>query len=206
MGENKTKDQTGAEFLLAEYGELNQEFRRGREAGINRLNFYITVTSSILGGLILLSQISSASADFLQFVTIGLSFFLILLGWSLFRYTIMRDKFTDDNIRALARIRHFFVDQNPSIKNFLSNPIHDEPSMLVTRNASYIRLTVQYILSLLAALILGLVTNLLAGAPVIAIGIGGITFFAVLLFLNLYANRAFRKINESARKKIRFPK
>ena len=206
MAEKKDQEQIALQFLLAEYSELNEEFRRLREEGVTRLNFYITITSSILAGLVLLSQISPASSGFLQFAAIGAAFLLMLIGWSLFRYTIARDELTDDTLRALARLRRFFTNHAPSIKGVLSRPMDDEPTMFVTRNASSIRLTVQSILSLLFALMAGLAVNLVSRTLVLSVGIGVIAFASVMLSLEAYSKKQFKRITESAHKSVRFPR
>ena len=99
--ENPHRDDS-VEFLLAEFNQITEETRRLREDGLNRLNFFITLTSSVLAGLVLVSQINVMSAFNLQMVSIGALIFLILMGWSAFRFTISRDINTDLNIRQDA--------------------------------------------------------------------------------------------------------
>ena len=202
----RDQEQKAVEFLVAEYKEIYEEFRRLREEGLRRLNFFITITSSILGGLVLLSQISPASTTFLQLAAIGALLFLLLIGWNTFSFAISRDINTDLNLRATARIRRFFATQNPSIKKHLTWKDDDEPTAWVTRNSSNIRRTVQAILSLLCALVVGLVVNLFSNTLVLSITFGALAFSVALLFLRGYSVRQFQRASEAASKSVRFPK
>jgi hypothetical protein len=204
--EKRNQEQKAVEFLIAEYEQIFEEFRRVREEGINRLNFFITITSSILGGLLLISQISPGSTTFLQFVALGVLLFLLLIGWEVFRFAISRDVNTDFNLRAMARIRRFFVAQNPSIKKHLSWGDDDEPTAWITSNSSNIRRIVQAILSLLFSLTVGLVVDLLSNALVLSIVFGALAFSAAWLFLRAYSARKFNKASKIASQSVRFPK
>ena len=53
MGEQKRT--ASEEFLLIELSEMYQEFRRLRDEGVRRLNFYITLVSGFLGALLILT-------------------------------------------------------------------------------------------------------------------------------------------------------
>lgn len=202
--ENPNRDDS-VEFLLAEFNQITEETRRLREEGLNRLNFFITLTSSVLAGLVLFSQVNVMSAFNLQLVSIGALIFLILMGWSAFRFTISRDISTDLNIRATGRIRRFFIDRDPLIGSYVTWQQHDEPTRWVTKNTSNLRTTIQSILSLLFALLAGLAANLILGQIFWSIGLGVIGFGAALLLLPFYARKRFETAAKAAESMVRFP-
>jgi hypothetical protein len=192
-------------FLMAEYSELNQEFKRLRGEGLNRLNFFIAITSSVLGGLVLLSQSGKTSGIYLQIVALGALFFLVLIGWDTFRFTISRDVSTDENLRRIGRIRRFFADDYPPITKHLPWQIHDEPTSWVTRNSSGIRQTAQSIISLLLALITTILVSLLVSQPIMLGISGAVSFVVSFAVLRFYANKRYKKAALSATKDRKFP-
>jgi hypothetical protein len=192
-------------FLMAEYSELNQEFKRLRGEGLNRLNFFIAITSSVLGGLVLLSQSGKTSGVFLQIVALGALFILVLLGWDTFQFTISRDINTDENLRRIGRIRHFFVDEYPPITKHLPWQIHDDPTSWVTRNTSGIRQTAQSIISLLLTLIVVVSVSFVTSQPML-LGISGVVSFVIVFaLLRFYANNRYKRAALSANKDRKFP-
>jgi hypothetical protein len=206
---NETQDSEikkyAVNFLIAEYSELNQEFRRLREEGLNRLNFFIAITSSVLGGLVLLSQSASASGIFLQVVALGALFFLVLIGWDTFRFTISRDESTDKNIRRMGRIRRFFEDEYPPIEKYLPWQSHDEPTSWVTKNTSAIRQTSQSIISLLLTLMVIILVSIAETQPILLGVIGIVSFIIIFALLGFYAKNRYKKATVRADKETRFP-
>ena len=101
-------DTRNTEFMLTIYNQITEETRRLRTEGLSRLNFFITITSSVLAGLIVLVQINTANPRNTQFFSVGALIFLILLGWNVFRFSVSRDISTDLNIRATGRINRYF--------------------------------------------------------------------------------------------------
>jgi hypothetical protein len=132
--------------------------------------------------------------------------FLALIGWNTFLFTISRDISTDFNIRATGRIRRFFMDYDPAIANYLTWHAHDEPTPWVTRNTSNLRGTTQSILSLLLALIVGLVANLISGNILWSAAIGVTGFIISLIALVSYARKKFKAAKNVAQNTIKFPK
>jgi hypothetical protein len=193
------------DFLIAEYSALNQEFNRLRGEGMNRLNFMIAITSSVLGGLVFFSQSRNTSVLFQQVVALGALFFLVLIGFDTFRFSISRDISTDKNLRRIGRIRRFFADDFPDIVNHLPWQIHDEPTSWVIKNESGIRQTAQSILSLLFALIVAICISIIVNQPIIY-GISSLVTFLIAFFLlGVYANNKYKKALKSAINERKFP-
>jgi pilus assembly protein TadC len=197
--------QGAVEFLIAEYNEISQENRRLRQEGIARLNFFITITSSVLAVLAFLSQENSVAIAVFQAVAIGILLLLFFVGLDTFRFTIRRDIKTDLNIRAIARIRRFFALRNPKIQQYLTWQYHDEPTAWITSNTSNVRLTAQYILSFICALIAGLLLNLIGMPLAAAIALGVIVLVGSFIILQRYAARQFQEARSQAKRSMRFP-
>jgi len=190
--------------LLAEYEQINEDIRTIRAEGLNRLNFFITITSAILGALIVFSESSVASALTVQLVSIGALSFLTLLGLSTFQFTIKRDKNVDYNLRALARIRRYFVSKHPYIRKHISLSLRDGPTPFVTKNESGIRGLAQSIICTIHALNVGLITYLYVANAGWSIGAGVITFLVTWMFLEMRARAKYREIEEEAKKYQQF--
>jgi hypothetical protein len=201
---SETKKQA-VDFLMAEYSELNTEFKRLRGEGLNRLNFFIAITSSILGGLVLLSQSGRTNGVSLQIVSLGALFFLVLIGWDTFRFTISRDIATDDNLRRIGRIRRFFANEYPPITKHLPWQTHDEPTSWVKSNASGIRQTAQSIMGVLLALIVTISISFVTHEPILLGISGAISFILGFVLLRYYAFKRYKKAALAAMKDRKFP-
>lgn len=206
MTDREQVEPSAVEFLMAEYSEISQENRRLRQEGITRLNFFITITSSILAVLAFLSQNATMTGVVFRVVAIGILSVLFFVGLDTFRFTIRRDIHTDLNIRALARIRRFFATYSPSIRPYLTWPDHDEPTPWVAHNTSNVRLTAQYILSFICALIGCLGLNL-AGVPLTISAVAGVVMLAIaFLGFQRYATQRFQQASLESKQSMRFPK
>lgn len=197
------KKDESIEFLLKEFDHSDTERIRLRAEAIERLNYFLTLTSAILGGLVFFGQ--SAQFQNIIYVLIAALVFLSLIGWQTFRYIVIRDIHSDNILRSQGRIRRYFVDNDPEIKNYLTWQAHDEPSVYITKNDSAVRITSQSVLSLLLALIFGLLLSLLSIQPVVLM-LSSIFLFVVLLFtLEFYAQRQFKKAVKNAQKQVLHP-
>jgi hypothetical protein len=207
MTASQTQDSGGSiEFLIAEYNQISEETRRLRNEGLSRLNFFITITSSILAGLVVLSQSNTATDTTVQWVSLGALFFLILVGWNAFKFTISRDISTDFNVRATGRIHRFFMERDPSLRQYLTWQDHDEPTAWIVGNTSNLRSTAQWLLSSLVALALGLTIHLLSGDLRWSVASGGLGFGLSVLGLQRYAGYRFGQARKKAEASVRFRK
>lgn len=193
-------------FLLAEYDQINEERRRSRSEGPNRLNFFLTITSSVLGGWVLLAQIGTIPNTQLQGIGILALLFLCLVGWDTFIFSVSRDVGTDYNLRAMARIRRYFTDQDPSLRRYLSWQEHDDPTPYITRNASSVRSTTQAMLSIFCGLIVGIFLNLTLRLLPLTLITGAGTLLGAYLWLHRYATRQLTQARTIATRTARFPR
>lgn len=195
-------DKDSATFLITEYNQIADETKRLRSEGLNRLNFFITITSSTLAGLVVLSQSNTATMT-VQLISLGAIVFLMLLGWNTFRFIISRDINTDFNLRAMGRISRFFIDRDPSLAQYLSWQKDDEPTKWVTRNSSSLRSSAQFIFCSLLALLCSIFVYMFRDLIWSLTG-GFFGFFVGLFTLRTYAERRFRQAERMAAKQVKF--
>ncbi len=196
------KDQS-IDFLLKEFEHLDTERIRLRAEALQRLNYFLTLTSAILAGLVFWGQ--SAQSQNIIYILIAALVFLSIIGWQTFRYIVIRDINSDKILRAQGRIRRYFVDNDPEIKKYIMWQTHDEPSSSITKNDSAIRITSQTVMSLLLALIFGLLMSLLNIQQVVLIPASIFLFVIFLLALEFYAQRHFKKAVKNAQKQVLHP-
>lgn len=194
------------EFLINQYNVISEETKRLRIEGLNRLNFFITITSAVIGGLLILSQVGSLSVALLKLIFIGALVFLLLIGWDTFKFSISRDKSTDFNVRATGRISRYFSEKNQTLEKYLLWQNHDEPTNWIVRNTSGIRRTTQSVLSFLCALISSLIANFIIKELLILAIIAIIIFLIAYFYFRNYAKRQYKKASEIALASIKFPK
>jgi len=208
MTNNEEAKKRVVDFLLAEYNELNGEVNRLRDEGMKRLNFFITMTTSVLGGLAILSGWRTISTYQFHLIAIVALLFLLIVGWGTFRFSIYRDIDIDFQIRSIARIRRYFINLDPSIHTFLSEgKDDDEPTRYITgENVSTFRTTTHTIISLFFSATIGLVVNMFLDNVLTSIVIGLVGFPLVFFVIDNYIKSMFKKALENAKKSMQFPK
>jgi len=206
MIDENNANEASVRFLLAEFANVESERLRLKSEAIQRLNFFLTVTSAVLGGLLLFTQFKSTINVKFEYVAIIALGFLSIIGWQTFRFVVQRDINTDLILRAGGRIRRFFVDNDPAIKPYLMWEDHDEPTGYVLKNDSAIRRTNQTTLALLLSLMVGIIVSLFLDGLLIFSVVGLFSFVGMLMGLEAFAGRRFRKIAFKAQDEILHPK
>lgn len=116
------------DFLLAEYRSHRESFWRSEELGERRVNFLITLATAVLGALAIREKgvlVSGGKVDPLFFYGLGAVF---LLGVVTLVRMIRRNLVSHKELRAMGRIRRYFVDRDPQILPHLSyEPYDDRP-------------------------------------------------------------------------------
>ena len=206
--EKKTDQEDGVKFLLTEYSEVFEEYRRVREEGVRRLQFFVTLVTAILGGLVILFQFVGSSWIVFQISSIIFVFILLVLGWDIFRYLLSRDRSSDFNMRAMGRIRRYFVDHNLEISDYLVWDADDEPSFFINpkRHISPIITTMVIFMSVLGAFMVGVLSSFYSRQVGLMLIVGSITFFVLNYSLRFYAKKRILKAFTSAQKSVKFPK
>jgi cytochrome c biogenesis protein CcdA len=193
------------DFLLVEYNLHYQEKKRNNEIGTTHLNFFITLTSSVLGGLAVIGGFGTFTTEQMQIIAVLALLFLSLVGWGTLRSIVQRSISLDKASRAMARIRAYFSQLDPAIKKHLTWSDVDEPTSHIGVYRSTVRTTAHTILSILAAMAIGLSVNLLVRQPGPALLAGAITLVMIFFLTDLYIVRQFKQAQLKAEKEIRFP-
>ena len=98
------------EFLIAEYEHFADSFWRTEELGEKRLNFFISLLTATVAGLVLLATKESGfSAGEVQWTAFGTGLALLLLGISTLLRMLRRNDVTDEYKRAMGLIRQSFA-------------------------------------------------------------------------------------------------
>jgi len=114
---NKDKTQATAQYLLAEFEMLHQRANLQEQIIANKVNFYLLLVSALAGGSILAIDIDSLENHILLLAFI-LVLILFIVGITTFLqildYVISSTFF----YRRAGRIRKWFLDFNPQIKDY----------------------------------------------------------------------------------------
>lgn len=119
------------EFLLKEFDNTYAEWRRTNDLGNTKLQFQFTVVSALFGLLGLLMQSNNIPQQQLAYYFIVVFTILTLINWQTFDYMVSRLTTTDFNIRALSRIRRFFIENDPELVKYVSFQTDDSPSKFI---------------------------------------------------------------------------
>jgi hypothetical protein len=196
-----------ADFMLHEYEALRARFEALRSEGINRLNFFLTLTSAVVGGFIILGGNSGLPAPVLRAILLIALLLLAIVGLDVYQYTITRDRVSDTVVRGMNRIRRYFVERDPDLEKFLMYPPDDElTSYIADRSSLGVRRIAQTVHSFIIGLAVGLVIDLLT--PIISFSflIGIITFVIDFSILEFYGRRKLRRAYDLALEERVFPK
>ena len=204
----KNEENSSSErLLIEEYQMLRERFHNLRSEALSRMNLFFTVTSAVLGGILLFgSRNSSIPSDFFQLILLVLFLILAAIGYDIYLFMIARDRASDRVERGMARIRRYFVERDKEFEKYLVYTTYDGPTTYITRSNAGLRRTVQIIESFIIALIAFLIANLVA-LPFTYIVLLGIAIF-VLTFITLVLNarRLLKQELKSSAKYMRFPK
>lgn len=111
MAEQVTNDSTSGldEFLIAEHEHFADSFWRTEELGEKRLNFFISLLTAVVAGLVVLATSDSGFSDAqVQWISFSAGLALLLLGLSTFLRMLRRNEVTDQYKDAMELIRESF--------------------------------------------------------------------------------------------------
>jgi amino acid permease len=201
---NDTQEHS-VKFLLQEFSQIDSERLRLRSEAVQRLNFFLTLTSAVLGGLVLFGNSANTSNN--EFLALAALIALSIIGWQTYDFIVGRDINSDRLLRAGGRIRRYFADNDPAIQKYLMWQIHDEPSKYITHNDSAVRRTIESILAFLVSFAVGLLVNIISQQSFLTIVIiGVVTFIVFLSGLEFYASRRFHRAVIDAEAEMLHPK
>jgi hypothetical protein len=101
------------DFLIAEYQHFADSFWRTEELGEKRLNFFISLLTAAVAGLILLATKDSGFSDSeVQWISFGTGLALLLLGFSTLLRMLRRNNVADQYKDAMSLVRASFVTRH----------------------------------------------------------------------------------------------
>ena len=118
-------------FMLAEYNRHSGEFKWSEELGEKRVNFFITFVTAVIGALVALGVflLDEGRSLFLFYILCPISsFFILLFGYVTLVRIVRRNLASHIELRAMGRIRRYFVDRDPPILQYVYyGPRDDSP-------------------------------------------------------------------------------
>ncbi len=111
MAEDVTREQKGGldDFLIAEHQHFAESFWRTEELGEKRLNFFISLLTAAVAGLVVLATAESGFTDTqVQWVSFTTGLSLLLLGLSTLLRMLRRNNVTDQYKDAMNLVRESF--------------------------------------------------------------------------------------------------
>ena len=104
-----------SDFMLEEYKMLRERFHSLRSEGVNRLNFFITLTSVVVGGVLVWGSSNNVSPVLFKSVLLVALLLLASVGLDVFWFMVTRHRATDKVQRGMNRVRRYFVECDPSL-------------------------------------------------------------------------------------------
>jgi hypothetical protein len=111
MAEDATSDPESGidDFLIADYQHFADSFWRTEELGEKRLNFFISLLTAGVAGLVVLATAESGfTGPQVQWVSFSTGLALLLLGLSTFLRMLRRNEVTDQYKEAMKLVRESF--------------------------------------------------------------------------------------------------
>lgn len=180
------------EYLIAEFTEIFAEFRRVRNEGIKRLNFFITLISAIFAGLIFVFQLTTISLLHKKLIFISSFIFMMIIGFEFYRYLISRDISSDFNMRAMSKIRSYFISKDPNIHQYILWHKTDEPSFYLKRERlPSIISTMSLIISLMISCTFSMILSFKINDWYILLSLALIILIIFLFLSHKYAKNKF---------------
>jgi hypothetical protein len=171
------------EFLIAEYQHFADSFWRTEELGEKRLNFFISLLTAAVAGLILLATSeSSFSTSDVQWIAFFTGIALLLLGLSTLLRMLRRNDVADQYKDAMDLVRSNFCDRYRLIDY---KPFKKLPRTLFTGGLAQ---TAALMNSMIAAAITA-IGFLFVVSETLLVVLGGLAFLASLSVQFLYIGR-----------------
>ena len=193
-------------LLIEEYQMLRERFHNMRTEGISRMNLLFTVTSAVLGGILLFdSKNSSFPSGFFQLILLVMLLILAVIGYDIYLFMIARDRASDRVERGMARIRRYFVERDKELEKYLVYTTYDNPTTYLTRSNAGLRRTVQTIESFIISLAVCVIASMFVLGYEYIVLIGITVFFLTYFILVLNARRLLKQELKSSAKYMKFP-
>jgi hypothetical protein len=193
-------NESSVQFMLAEFNRIQAGELYNRSKGDERVSSYITLISLVGGGIVALQQLVNQQ-EFYFIAFIG-STFVSLIGTVAFRMLLERWRLTVIYLRKLARIRGWFVRQDPTLRGNLAYTTDETYPSFVSMgllSSSLITLVLTLNGVSIAATAIFLVAMIFPTANLWVLAILG-SSIAILAWFVKYAlaSKALRKLQEDS--------
>ena len=119
-------------FLLAEHERLRALFLSTCESADRRVTLFLTLTTTIVGVSVALSQLGLQTLQLLE-LALASALGIFLLGVTTFNRLLERSMQSTEYLRAINRIHHYFIERAPEIEPYLFWAPYDDTPHYDTR-------------------------------------------------------------------------
>lgn len=149
------KNMEDEKLLLAEYEHFSTSFWKNEEVGEKRVNFFITLTTAIIAGIVtLVTRNHSADFDFLPIASVALSG-IFLFGLVTFFRILQRNRITDEYKEIIDYLREELRRRSSSLSEY-ELPFRSKGAMLFRGGlAETVAVVNSFIISVIVALWFG---------------------------------------------------
>lgn len=200
-------------FLLAEHSRLCELYLSTRETAERRVTLFLTLTTTIVGVSVALSQLGIPTVQLLE-VALASSLGIFFLGIITFHRLLERSMQGTEYLRAINRIHHYFVKHAPEIEPYLFWAPYDDIPRYDTRGVggAETREVILLVDCIFFAIIVGLAVTVLnqlqnGGFDLwfIAIVAGLVAFVIALFAHHRYERFVLAREEKSKAQIVRYP-
>ena len=143
-------------FLLAEYQYFSDAFWKNEETGEKRVEFFITLTTAVIAGIVALVTRSDESMPDVSIrnISVGALSAMLLFGLVTFLRIMQRNRVTDEFKEILDYLRELIKRQSPDLADY-KLPFRSSKRWLKGGLAETVALMNSIIIGVMAALYLG---------------------------------------------------
>ena len=150
------------QFLIEEYKLLHDRFKDVRDTANTRLNFLVTLASATIGIIAILIATNGISEVGVKISFIVALLILSLVGFNTHQFTIARDIESDRIEKGMARIRHYYIERDALLSDYLVYPFNDDPTNYVTKyKRSSLRRTARILHACSTAIAIGFIFDII---------------------------------------------
>jgi hypothetical protein len=122
--QHRLADEVIAQYLIAEFEALHQRSQAHEQFIVAKTNFFIALTTAVLGGFLLLFQ-EYVDNLMLSMVIVAALLFLVIVGWTVFKQSVDLEASIAIYYRRAGRVRQWFVDNAPGIEAYIPFTVAD---------------------------------------------------------------------------------
>lgn len=134
LQDNELSREVVAQYLVSELEMLHQRAEASEQFVANKTNFFVALTTAIVGGLLFLFKEHADESTTILVVVFALGF-LLVMGWVVFKQSVDMVASAAIYYRRAGRIRQWFVDNAPTVEKYIPFTVTDERPPLYVPHA-----------------------------------------------------------------------